>query len=107
MRHLANLLSSGWLGGVVWGMKTTKMPEDMISREDAIAMLVEQDVAKWGEGEREASKRQHAKLTHGLALNSLYSRAYLDGREEEAKKYQKMSKAVRTSADEASLRKGG
>jgi hypothetical protein len=42
-----------------------------MTREEAIAKLVELDVAKWGEGERAAAKRLRSQLTHGLALNAL------------------------------------
>ena len=43
----------------------------MMTREDAIAALVERDVARWGESERAASLAMRSKLTHGRALNTL------------------------------------
>lgn len=53
---------------------TTKIPA---TREDAIALLVELDCARWGEGEREDSRMLHAGLSHGLAMNALANRAEL------------------------------
>lgn len=50
-----------------------------MTRQQAIDMLVEQDVARWGEAERDASRRLHGTKTHGLALNTLASRAQLAG----------------------------
>lgn len=46
-----------------------------MTRQMAVDALVELDVARWGESEREASRRQRQLLTHGLALNAL---AYYD-----------------------------
>lgn len=43
----------------------------MMTREQTIAKLVELDVAKWGEAEREASARLRGALSHGRALNTL------------------------------------
>jgi hypothetical protein len=50
-----------------------------MTRDQAIAMLVEQDVEQWGETERAASMRlrQRENPTLGLALNALASRAEL------------------------------
>ena len=45
-----------------------------MTREQAIAALVEQDVARWGEAERIASQHAHGKRTLGLALNELANR---------------------------------
>lgn len=42
-----------------------------MTREEAVAKLVELDVAKWGESERESSARTNGKMSHGLALNRL------------------------------------
>ena len=47
--------------------------------EEAIDVLVSQDVEKWGEAEREASRRLHSRLTYGRLLNSLWSRAEMAG----------------------------
>lgn len=49
------------------------------TKEAAIDALVELDVAKWGEAEREASRRRHARRSYGLALNELANRAMLAG----------------------------
>lgn len=47
----------------------------MMTKDEAIAALVERDVARWGEAEREASRRLRGQLSHGRALNTL---AYYD-----------------------------
>lgn len=74
-----------------------------LSREWAIAELVERDVARWGEGEREAAQRMRGRLSHGRALNSLahYDIDNIDA--ELAREAQR----VMTERDRAELRKGG
>lgn len=86
-------------------MQTTKQAVPA-TREAAIAALVEQDVTKWGESEREASRLLHGGKTYGLALTSLYSRAECADAPEAAE-LRKAAKAARTPADNAELRKGG
>lgn len=49
-----------------------------LTREEAIELLVELDVARWGEAERAASARLHAPLTKGRALNALAHRPEVD-----------------------------
>ena len=75
------------------------------TREEAIAALVEQDVARWGESEREASRRMHASRSYGLALNALANRAELAG--EPDPELRRAAKAALTSADRDILRRGG
>lgn len=75
------------------------------TQEEAINALVESDVAKWGESERDASRRMHAKRTYGLALNELANRAELAGAPDA--ELRKAAKAALTSDDRAELRKGG
>ena len=74
-----------------------------MTREEAVAALVERDVAKWGEAEREASKRLRGKLSHGLALNALahYDVDAID------KDLARAAQRVMTAADRRSLRTGG
>ena len=71
----------------------------------AVEMLVEQDVARWGESERAASRRMHARLTLGRALNALAARAELAG-EDFAALRAAADKAL-TSSDREELYKGG
>ena len=54
------------------------------TREEAVAALVEHDVAKWGEEEREASQRTRGDLSLGLALNALANIAELDATKNKA-----------------------
>ena len=76
-----------------------------MNREQAIASLVELDVARWGEGEREASARMHAGRTLGRALNELANRVELAGKPDPALRAAAMS--ALTAADWSELRKGG
>ena len=75
------------------------------TREEAIQSLVELDVAKWGESEREASVRSHASRSYGLALNALANEAELSDAPNKA--LRAAAKAALTKADRAVLRKGG
>lgn len=81
---------------------TTTVPA---TREAAIAILVNQDCAKWGETERAASERTHQKRTLGLALNELANRAELSGTPD-ADIRAAANKAL-TDADWRVLRNGG
>lgn len=68
-------------------------------------MLVEQDVAKWGESEREASRRMHSTRTYGLALNTLRVRARDTGTPDP--ELEAAANKALTRVDRAELRKGG
>jgi len=76
-----------------------------MTREQAINALVNQDVAKWGEGERAASERLHGKRTLGLALNELANRAELA--DEDASELRAEARKALTDADWKWLRSGG
>ncbi len=64
---------AGAIGALSQGYESvaTMSSKQEHTREWAIAQLVERDVAKWGEHEREASQRMRGRLSHGRALNSL------------------------------------
>ncbi len=73
----------------------------------ALDALVELDVAKWGEAEREASRRLHATKSRGLLINSIVhhqSNDYGDAFDAATKK---IAKQQLTADDKAELRKGG
>lgn len=74
-----------------------------MTREEAIAKLVDLDVAKWGEEERAGSAKLRSGLTHGLALNAL---AYYDLDHVDAALVRE-AKATLTKADRRQLGKGG
>jgi hypothetical protein len=81
------------------------------TREGAIAAIVESDVARWGEAEREASRRAHSRRSLSLALNELANRADLDGWEAApirgtalAGALRKASVALRSASDDRALR---
>lgn len=88
-----------------------------LDRDAAIALLVECDCAKWGESERDASKRMHADRSLGLALNELANRVlFFDPpadrytSEEGEARYAELTKIVKkslTAADRRALRTGG
>lgn len=75
----------------------------MMTHQQAIACLVELDVAKWGEAEREASQRLRGRLSHGLALNALahYDIDHIDD------SLAADAQRVMTAADRRVLRQGG
>ena len=75
------------------------------TRESAIAMLIEQDVARWGESERAVSERLHAARSYGLALNELANRAELAGAPDVDLCV--AAERARTAADWRELRQGG
>lgn len=75
------------------------------TRDAAIAALVEQDVARWGEGERAAAVRAHQGRSYGLALNELANRAELAGAPDKALRMN--AEAALTAEDRRVLRDGG
>jgi hypothetical protein len=75
------------------------------TRESAIAALVDDDVARWGEAERGASAKIHAFRSYGLALNELANRAELAGTPDPA--LRKAARAALTEDDRDWLRNGG
>jgi hypothetical protein len=76
-----------------------------MTREEAIARLVQQDVDRWGESERPASERAHAFRTRGLAVNELANRADLAG-DPGAAALRRQAKAALTDDDRDWLRNG-
>jgi hypothetical protein len=75
----------------------------MLTRDTAIAKLVEHDVAKWGEAERVASQRMRSQLSHGRALNTL-AHIDLDHIDEDMARD---ALSVMTTQDHRDLRDGG
>lgn len=75
------------------------------TREEAIAALIEHDVQRWGESEREASTRLHGRRSLGLALNELANRALLAGDDDH--ELRAAAKRQMTDADRAHLKTGG
>lgn len=86
----------------------------MITREEAIRELIDQDVARWGEKERAASERQHGELSHARAVNRLGARLVLgeeSGWPYDLERGRNLMKAALnlpyTPEDRALLRQGG
>lgn len=75
------------------------------TREAAIEVLVEQDIARWGESERAASQRSHAGRSYGRALSELANRAELAGAPDSA--LRAAADRALTDADWRELRQGG
>ena len=84
---------------------TEKMNNIPATREAAIQALVESDVAKWGESEREASARQHGRRSYGLALNELANR--LELADATGTELRAAANRALTTDDHAFLRTGG
>lgn len=76
-----------------------------MTRQEAIDQLIEQDVQRWGEGEREASRRRHSSRSLGRALSELANRAELAGNPGSSLRAQ--ANAALTDADWADLAEGG
>lgn len=74
-----------------------------LTRDQAIAQLVERDVTKWGDAERESSARLRSKLSHGLAVNAL---AHYDADRVDTELAAE-ARRIMTAADRKTLRKGG
>ena len=73
----------------------------------ALDAVVDLDVAKWGESEREASRKLHSGKSRGLLINSIVrhqSNGYGDAFDAATKK---LAAAQLTSDDKSELRKGG
>ena len=77
------------------------------TREEAIAALVESDVAQWGEEERAASMELRGKSTYGMAMTELASRATLAGDKALAKALTAAAKGQLTRADRSTIRSAG
>lgn len=75
------------------------------TKAEAIAALVESDVERWGESQRNAAQAMHDKNSFGLALNSLAARAELAGRPCDG--LYAAAKRVMTAADWRVIRSGG
>jgi len=91
-----------WKDQLARAIKRMAVPVTLV---DAIAALVQSDVDRWGESEREHSVRIHSTRTYGLALNELANRAELAERPNA--ELRKAAKRALTSADRAFLRSGG
>lgn len=74
-----------------------------LTRDEAIQALIDCDVARWGEREREASARAHAHRSYGLALNELANRAELADAPDTA--LRAAAVAALTDADQCWLRR--
>lgn len=78
-----------------------------ITTEAALDALVALDVAKWGEGEREAARKMHSGKSRGLLINSIVHHQGNDFGDAFDAATKKTAKQQLTADDLASLRKGG
>lgn len=83
--------------------RSVNVPE---TREEAIEVIAELDVAKWGESERDASRRMNEDKSYGLLLNSLAHREEY-GFGDDAPELVAAARAALTPKDWAYLRQGG
>jgi hypothetical protein len=82
---------------------TIKVPT---TREEALEALADLDAAKWGEDQRQASRKLNASKSYGLLLNSLAHRPEYDFGAAVPALVAAAKKAL-TADDRAELRKGG
>lgn len=79
----------------------------LASHAAAVNALVELDVARWGEKEREYSRSTYQKQSHGLLLNSLVHNPATNYGDAVPAPLKKAAKALQTVEDRAVLRRGG
>jgi hypothetical protein len=87
----------------------TKVAQDFanMTAAEALDALVELDVAKWGEQQREASRQMHQGKSRGLRINSLVHHQCNDYGDAFDAATLKIAKKQLTADDMAELRKGG
>lgn len=78
-----------------------------MTTEQALEILVDLDVAKWGESERDASRRMHISLSRGLRINAIAHHERHDFGDALTPAERKTAKLQLTAADKTELRKGG
>jgi hypothetical protein len=76
-----------------------------VNHTEAVAALVESDVARWGESERQASLEMRRKQSYGLLLNELAGQAQLAG--EPCAELWRAAQSALTRADWRILKGGG
>lgn len=74
---------------------------------EALDALADLDARKWGEAEREPSKRINGRKSRGLLINSIVHHQLNDYGDAFDAAAKKLAKAQLTSDDKAELRKGG
>lgn len=78
-----------------------------MTRDEALSVLVDLDARRWGESERDASRRLHAGKSRGLLINSIVhhqANDYGDAFDAAAKK---LASKQLTAEDSAILQTGG
>lgn len=73
----------------------------------ALDILVELEVARWGEEERTASREAFSRYSHGLMVNALVHHFGHDYGAVFTAKQKKAAKELLTKDDKKSLKKGG
>ena len=71
----------------------------VFTHEEAVLALVEQDVKRWGESERARATSSYKKLSLGLLLLELASRAQSDGQTRRAADLRAAADRALTSRD--------
>lgn len=78
-----------------------------MTREEALDALAALDAAKWGEAEREPSKKLNGPKSRGLLINSIVHHQINDYGDAIDPAAKKVAKQQLTDDDKAELRKGG
>lgn len=87
--------------------ETTTVNFETMTKQEALDLLADLDVAKWGEAERSSSRQLHGGKSRGLLINAIVhhqTNGYGDAFGAAAKK---IAKKQLTEDDKAELRKGG
>ena len=86
---------------------TTSYDFAAMTRDEALDVLASLDAAKWGEQEREESKRLNARKSRGLLINAIVHHQMHDYGDAIDTTAKKIAKKQLTADDKAELRKGG
>jgi len=76
----------------------------IFTQKDAVQVLVEQDVKRWGESKRASATRSYNKLSLGLLLLELASRAQSDGKTRKAAELRAAADRALTNRDLKAVR---
>ena len=87
--------------------KPTQADVTNMTAERALDLLVDLDVSLWGESERDASRRMHARKSRGLLINSIiHHKANEHGKAFDAGTKRAAGEQL-SADDETELREGG
>lgn len=80
---------------------------ESMTREKALGILVELDIARWGEAERDAINARHRAMSRGRLINSIVHHPLHDYGDAIDPASKKAAKRQLTEQDRLDLRSGG